>query len=131
MLPKIFSFSSKSSALARDVHGVTYLPGFIGLNNLTHTDYINVTLHALSHVRPLREFFLDPIRYATSNSVLVHKFGEVMRKIWSKHNFKSVVSPQEFIQVCLSFILIHIILYLFFIDSNSRIKKEIYNWYTS
>eukprot|EP01041_Mallomonas_annulata_P006205 gene6205-12574_t len=87
-----------NSSLARDVHGVSYLPGFVGLNNLKSTDYANVVLHALSHVVPVRNFFLEPKNYQHSKCTLVHKFGEVLRKIWSKDNFKSVVSPQEFLQ---------------------------------
>ncbi|CAM9119113.1 unnamed protein product, partial [Heterosigma akashiwo] len=87
-----------SSTLARDVFGVAYLPGYIGLNNLRCTDFVSVTLHALAHVAPLRDFFLRPENYAHSTSPLVHRFGEVMRKIWSPHNFKSSVSPHEFVQ---------------------------------
>lgn len=87
-----------NSVLARDVHGVSYLPGFVGLNNLSHTDYVSVALHALSHVTPIRDFFLEPSNYSESKSPLVHSFGEVLRKMWSSHNFKSVVSPQEFLQ---------------------------------
>lgn len=44
--------------LARDLFGRRYLPGFIGLNNLNKTDYINASLQALAHVKPLRDFFL-------------------------------------------------------------------------
>ncbi|CAM9396362.1 unnamed protein product, partial [Ectocarpus fasciculatus] len=95
---EISRLSRHNTALARDVHGVSYLPGFVGLNNLSHTDYVSVTLHALSHVTPIRDFFLVPSNYNNSKSALVHSFGEVMRKMWSGHNFKSVVSPQEFLQ---------------------------------
>lgn len=66
-----------NTSLARDVHGVAYLPGFVGLNNLKCTDYVNVVLHALSHVSKFRDFFLLPSNYASSKSPLVHKFGEV------------------------------------------------------
>ena len=90
---------NQNSSLARDVYGVNYLPGFVGLNNLKHTDYVNVTLHALSHVTPVRDYFLNPENYGSSKSVLVNKFGEVIRKLWSRHNFKSIVSPQDFLQV--------------------------------
>lgn len=44
--------------LARDLFGRQYLPGFVGLNNLNKTDYINSTIQALVHVRPLRDYFL-------------------------------------------------------------------------
>ncbi|KAH8055519.1 alpha-tubulin binding protein [Aureococcus anophagefferens] len=56
-----------TTTLARDVHGVAYLPGFCGLNNLKKTDYANV-------------------------------FGELLRKLWSRDNFKSVISPHELVQ---------------------------------
>jgi U4/U6.U5 tri-snRNP-associated protein 2 len=87
-----------NTTLARDIFGVSYLPGFIGLNNLKQTDYVNVIVHALAHVTPLRDFFLVPANYENSKSALVHKFGELMRKIWSKHNYKSCVSPHELVQ---------------------------------
>nr|BAO65810.1 ubiquitin specific peptidase 39 [Ciliophrys infusionum] len=87
-----------NTTLARDIFGVTYLPGFIGLNNLKKTDYVNVVVHALAHVTPLRDFFLRSQNYENSKSQLVHRFGELMRKIWSKHNYKSCVSPHELVQ---------------------------------
>jgi U4/U6.U5 tri-snRNP-associated protein 2 len=87
-----------NSTLARDIFGVSYLPGFIGMNNLKQTDYVNVVVHALAHVTPLRDFFLQPSNYSNSKSQLVHRFGELMRKIWSKHNYKSCVSPHELVQ---------------------------------
>ena len=40
-----------------------YLPGFLGLNNLKNTDYVNVILQALAHVVPVRDFFLQPAKY--------------------------------------------------------------------
>ncbi len=40
------------------VHGESFLPGFVGLNNLKLTDGINVILQALAHVTPLRDFCL-------------------------------------------------------------------------
>ena len=87
-----------NTTLARDIFGVSYLPGFIGMNNLKQTDYVNVVVHALAHVTPLRDFFLEPHNYEHSKSQLVHRFGELMRKIWSKHNYKSCVSPHELVQ---------------------------------
>ncbi|CAM9519351.1 unnamed protein product, partial [Chrysoparadoxa australica] len=93
-----------NTTLARDQYGVAYLPGFVGLNNLKATDFVNVTLHALAHypadglVSDAPDFFLRPSNYASSKDPLVHAFGEVMRRIWSKDNFKSAVSPHEFLQ---------------------------------
>ena len=37
--------------LVRDLFGRRYLPGFVGLNNLNKTDYLNVVVQALAHVR--------------------------------------------------------------------------------
>ena len=76
--------------LSQDAFGVAYLPGFIGLNNLKHTDYINVVVQALAHVPPLRDFFLAN-KIEKPKSKLVVRFGELMRKMWSPHNFKNTV----------------------------------------
>lgn len=68
------------------------LAGFIGLNNLKNTDYINVVVQALAHIPPLRNFFLQTSPEVTkSKSQLVHRFGELLRKMWSPHNFKNTV----------------------------------------
>ncbi|KAL8008509.1 putative Zinc finger, RING/FYVE/PHD-type, ubiquitinyl hydrolase, ubiquitin specific protease [Plasmopara halstedii] len=83
--------------LAQDAFGVSYLPGFIGLNNLKHTDYINVVVQALAHVPPLRDFFLVN-KMGKIKSKLVLRFGELLRKMWSPHNFKNTISPHELVQ---------------------------------
>ena len=44
----------------RSIDGESFLPGFVGLNNLSATDYINVVVQALAHVRVLRDYFLRP-----------------------------------------------------------------------
>ncbi|CAK4174807.1 unnamed protein product [Aphanomyces euteiches] len=89
-------------SLAHDSFGVSYLPGFVGLNNLKKTDYISVILQALAHVPPLRDYFLQPENYmqkvAKTRSVLVLRFGEMMRKVWSPHNIKNTISPHEIVQ---------------------------------
>uniref|UniRef100_K3W6S9 USP domain-containing protein n=1 Tax=Globisporangium ultimum (strain ATCC 200006 / CBS 805.95 / DAOM BR144) TaxID=431595 RepID=K3W6S9_GLOUD len=87
--------------LAQDAFGVSYLPGFIGLNNLKNTDYINVIVQALAHIPPLRDFFLQSSDVVMkSKSQLVQRFGELLRKMWSPHNFKntevSVSSKKRF-----------------------------------
>nr|CCA15538.1 U4/U6.U5 trisnRNPassociated protein putative [Albugo laibachii Nc14] len=89
----------QNQVLAQDAFGVSYLPGFIGLNNLKRTDYISVVVHALAHIPPLRDFFL-----LTSNTNITHKssfllrFGELLCKIWSPYNIKNTISPHEFVQ---------------------------------
>ena len=32
--------------------------GFVGLNNIKQNDYMNVVMHALAHVAPLRNYFM-------------------------------------------------------------------------
>ncbi|KAL3344774.1 hypothetical protein AABB24_023956 [Solanum stoloniferum] len=49
-------------------------------------------------VTPLRNFFLIPENYQHNRSPLVHRFGELTRKIWHARNFKGQVSPHEFLQ---------------------------------
>lgn len=56
----------QNTTLARDVHNVAYLPGYIGLNNLGATDSINAVIHMLAHITPIREFFLQPELYLTA-----------------------------------------------------------------
>jgi hypothetical protein len=63
--------------LSRDIHAVSYLPGFIGLNNLNATDDVNVILHLLSHVSPLRDFFLQPHLYRFVNNKFLSECGLV------------------------------------------------------
>ncbi|KAI3742831.1 hypothetical protein L1987_60527 [Smallanthus sonchifolius] len=67
---------------SRALDGSDYLPGMLGLNNIKETDFVNVTIQSLMRVTPLRNFFLIPENYKDSKSVLVHRFGELTRKIW-------------------------------------------------
>ncbi|XP_036318727.1 U4/U6.U5 tri-snRNP-associated protein 2 isoform X2 [Rhagoletis pomonella] len=90
---------------SRTVDGTLYLPGVVGLNNIKANDYCNVVLHALSHVGPLRNYFLREQSYAKikrppGDSIfnLVQRFGELMRKMWNPRNFKAHVSPHEMLQ---------------------------------
>ncbi|CAL9125664.1 unnamed protein product [Musa textilis] len=83
---------------SRALDGSNYLPGMVGLNNIKETDFVNVTIQSLMRVTPLRNFFLIPENYQHSKSPLVHRFGELTRKIWHARNFKGQVSPHEFLQ---------------------------------
>ncbi|KAL7676248.1 hypothetical protein ACOME3_002504 [Neoechinorhynchus agilis] len=94
-----------SQTKCRSFNGVLYYPGIIGLNNIKANDYCNVVLLALSHVKPLRDFFLLQENYEAlkqrpmSASVrLVLRFGELVRKLWNPRNFKPHVSPHEMLQ---------------------------------
>ncbi|RHY28914.1 hypothetical protein DYB32_005598 [Aphanomyces invadans] len=100
--PEYIASLDTNRTLAQDSFGVSYLPGFIGLNNLKKTDYISVVLQALAHVTPLRDYFLRPENYAAAvaktRSPLVLRFGELIRKLWSPHNIKNTISPHEIVQ---------------------------------
>ncbi|KAK2455148.1 Ubiquitin C-terminal hydrolase superfamily protein [Trifolium repens] len=88
----------KNKQWSRALDGSSYLPGMVGLNNIKETDFVNVTIQSLMRVTPLRNFFLIPEHYQHCKSPLVHRFGELTRKIWHARNFKGQVSPHEFLQ---------------------------------
>ncbi|KAF8658787.1 hypothetical protein HU200_059273 [Digitaria exilis] len=88
----------KNKQWSRALDGSNYLPGMVGLNNIKETDFVNVTIQSLMRVTPLRNFFLIPENYQHCKSPLVHRFGELTRKIWHARNFKGQVSPHEFLQ---------------------------------
>eukprot|EP00879_Flechtneria_rotunda_P014794 GHRR01015458.1.p1 GENE.GHRR01015458.1~~GHRR01015458.1.p1 ORF type:complete len:604 (+),score=171.22 GHRR01015458.1:206-2017(+) len=86
----------------RALDGSEYMPGLVGLNNMKANDYINVVIQVLARVNPIRNFFLIPSNYAGRRSLLVNRFGELIRKLWNKRNFKGQVSPHEFIQAVMA-----------------------------
>ncbi|KAI3996247.1 hypothetical protein MKX01_026715 [Papaver californicum] len=88
----------KNKQWSRALDGSDYLPGMLGLNNIKETDFVNVIIQSLMRVTPLRNFFLIPENYQNCKSPLVHRFGELTRKIWHARNFKGQVSPHEFLQ---------------------------------
>lgn len=89
-----------------DLNRKPYIQGFVGLNNVRASGYVNVVVQALVHVKPIRDFFLS-ISESDSNqpksnhpqyTPLVLRFAELTRKIWNPRLFKAQVSPQEFLQ---------------------------------
>ncbi len=50
---------------------------------------------ALLRVLPLRNYFLLPENYASCRSVLVQRFGELLRKACNPRNFKGQVQHPE------------------------------------
>ncbi|XP_014668010.1 PREDICTED: U4/U6.U5 tri-snRNP-associated protein 2-like [Priapulus caudatus] len=94
-----------NSKLSRAYDGTTYLSGIVGMNNIKANDYCNVILQALSHVTPLRDYFLREENYKNIKRppgdhmiLLVQRFGELLRKLWNPRNFKAHVSPHEMLQ---------------------------------
>lgn len=76
----------------RALDGTEYMPGLVGLNNMKANDYVNVAVQMMARVVPIRNFFLlAEANYPDCKSVLVQRFGELMRKLWNPRNFKGQV----------------------------------------
>jgi U4/U6.U5 tri-snRNP-associated protein 2 len=91
--------SSKSAPLktSYDLTQNPYLPGIIGLNNIKKNDHMNVIIHALLHVPPLRDHLLLG-SFKGKETELVKRFAALAKKLWNPRLFKSQVSPHEFLQ---------------------------------
>lgn len=87
-----------SSILSTALDGTRFLPGFIGLNNVSESDWLNVILQAIMRCHPVRDYFIFQENYAHCNSQTIHRFGEFVRKFWNPSNYKPHVSPHELIQ---------------------------------
>ena len=86
----------------------TYLqPPLIGLNNIGATCYMNSTLQCLSQTAALTNYFLmeknqnyiDNISKELSKKnqlCLTKVYANLIKKLWSKKDFKSSFSPQKF-----------------------------------
>lgn len=81
---------------AWDLAGKKYRPGFVGLNNIKANDYFNVVMQTLSHIPPLRNFFM--LEDLNGRSELIQRFSILTRKIWNTRAFKTHVSPHELLQ---------------------------------
>ena len=75
---------------------VNSLIGYVGLNNLKFNDYANVIFLILSHINPIRDFFL--LQAKVPQSELVIRVGRLIRKIWNPKGFKDHVNPHELLQ---------------------------------
>ncbi|KAM5531354.1 hypothetical protein V8D89_014999 [Ganoderma adspersum] len=80
-----------------DLSNKPYVPGYIGLNNIKRNDYMNVVIHSLLHVAPLRDYLLLS-NFRGKESELLKRFAGLAKKIWNPRLFKSQVSPHEFLQ---------------------------------
>ncbi|KAI0673596.1 cysteine proteinase [Trametes maxima] len=80
-----------------DLSNKAYIPGYIGLNNIKRNDYMNVVIHSLLHVPPLRDHLLLS-SYRGKESELLRRFAGLSKKLWNPRLFKSQVSPHEFLQ---------------------------------
>ncbi|KIY46341.1 cysteine proteinase [Fistulina hepatica ATCC 64428] len=85
------------SKLSYDLAHKAYLPGYVGLNNIKHNDHMNVIIHALFHIPPLRDYLLLS-NFNGKETELVKRFAGLAKKVWNPRLFKSQVSPHEFLQ---------------------------------
>lgn len=81
-----------------DLDHQQYTPGYIGINNIKQlNDYANVVIQLLTHVKPLRNFFLLKSFPATSPEI-IKRTSVLFRKIWNPKAFKAHVSPHDLLQ---------------------------------
>jgi U4/U6.U5 tri-snRNP-associated protein 2 len=66
------------------------------MNNIKENDYFNVVVQALSHIAPLRNYFM--LEDFSTKPELVKRLSILVRKIWNPRAFKSHVSPHELLQ---------------------------------
>ncbi|KAF8641080.1 hypothetical protein AX17_000724 [Amanita inopinata Kibby_2008] len=83
--------------LSYDLSHKSYLPGYIGLNNIKKNDHMNVIIHSLLHIPPLRNYLLLS-NFRGKESELLKRFAGLAKKLWNPRLFKSQVSPHEFLQ---------------------------------
>ncbi|KAH0837965.1 hypothetical protein J3R83DRAFT_6202 [Lanmaoa asiatica] len=91
---------SSASYLSKPSYDLThkpYLQGYVGLNNIKRNDHMNVVIHSLLHVPPLRDYLLLS-DFKGKETELVKRFAALSKKIWNPRLFKSQVSPHEFLQ---------------------------------
>lgn len=98
--PQQLATLAEGQQTASDLSRKEYLPGFIGLNNISATSHMNAVLQALLHVVPLRDYFIlnSQAGKFDNKSELVQKLGMLFRTYWSPKLFKAQVSPHEFLQ---------------------------------
>ncbi|KAG6911343.1 hypothetical protein DXG01_001014 [Tephrocybe rancida] len=80
-----------------DLASRAYLPGYIGLNDIKRNDHMNVIIHSLLHIPPLRDFLLLS-NFRGKEPELLKRFAALAKKVWNPRLFKSQVSPHEFLQ---------------------------------
>lgn len=80
-----------------DLNHQPYIPGYVGLNNIKRNDHMNVIIHALLHVPPLRDYLLLS-DFRGKEPELLKRFAGLAKKLWNTRLFKSQVSPHEFLQ---------------------------------
>lgn len=98
-LPKLSLLPARSSYT---LNADPYVPGYIGLNNIRANDYMNVIVHLLLHIPPVRDYFLSPstpqLQVEARPTELIKRFASLAKRVWNPKLFKAQVSPHEFLQ---------------------------------
>ncbi|CCI39403.1 unnamed protein product [Albugo candida] len=84
--PDVIKTLDQNRVLAQDAFGVSYLPGFIGLNNLKRTDYISVVfvlqnfqrLKKTYHIRLHPRYLILHVKRFTRNNFFVEKNSTIV-----------------------------------------------------
>lgn len=95
------STAAHLSKVSFDLSSKTYLAGYVGLNNIKNNDYLNVIIHTLLHIPPIRNTLLLSDLSGGANSrepELLRRFAALAKKLWNPRLFKAQVSPHEFLQ---------------------------------
>ncbi|KAF5352667.1 hypothetical protein D9756_005833 [Leucocoprinus leucothites] len=74
--------------ISYDLQHESYLSGYVGLNNIKRNDHMNVVIHALLHIPPLRDYLLIS-DFRAKESELLKRFAALAKKIWNPRLFKS------------------------------------------
>jgi len=91
-----------TASYSHALDGNDFLPGVLGFNDIADSHWCNSVVQGLLKVQPLRNFFIKKENYEkVTDSELVHKFGELVRKYHNPRGFKNHISPHELLQAVL------------------------------
>eukprot|EP00924_Labyrinthula_sp_SR-Ha-C_P000100 maker-scaffold_39-snap-gene-1.0-mRNA-1 protein AED:0.03 eAED:0.04 QI:0/0/0/1/1/1/2/0/476 len=89
--------NQEETTFVTDIFGSSYLPGFVGMNQVVKTDYINVNIYLLAHIPEIKYFFLKFASKQAPKYEILNQFSVVIKKIWSNKKFKASINPHQFI----------------------------------
>lgn len=79
-----------------DLYDQIYTNGFVGFNNSSSgNESINVVLSLLSHIIPVRNYFL--LENTDQEDEMIKRLAIIVRKIWFTKLFKPYLSSEEFL----------------------------------
>lgn len=78
-----------------DLNNRAYLNGFIGFTNAATYDYAHSALLLISHINPLRDYFL--LNNFDNQGEFIKRLSICIKKIWSPKLFKHYLSVDDFV----------------------------------